>query len=354
MDQLQITDFAPARPPCSIAERDAANTVISRLRALGLRPNAEELRAPTSPTWVPLVRALLRVWAAAFLAAGLPLAAGILAAISIAGTIPSIAGLIRYVPLLGAISQNVVAVRKGSDPEARPLIVSAHLDTHPSAEAPMHRAQAALGMISGVVALIGALVGRPGITGSRWLAAFVAAEAVGTLAWLARRELAAPSDQPDDNTSGLLAITRLAELLVASGPAHSVWLVATGASTPGSFGIAAFLRRHNDLRDAWVVDIDALGTGEVVASPIHARLPYPGTPQVMSRAIAAAARASGDPLSIRRVRVSHSDARAALRRRRPAIALTGGLRPPAGGSGPDPANAERIARVVDRLARSEF
>ena len=218
----------------------------------------------------------------------------------------------------------------------------------------MHRAQAALGFISGVVALTGALVGRPGITGSRWLAAFVAAEAVATLAWLARRELAAPSKQPDDNTSGLLAITRLAELLVASDPAHSVWLVATGASTPGSFGMAAFLRRHKELRDAWIVDVDALGTGEVVASPIPARLPYPGTPQGMNRAIAAAARATGDPLSIRRVRVSHSDARAALRRRRPAIALTGGLRPPAGGSGPDPGNAERIARVVDRLARLDF
>jgi len=301
-----------------------------------------------------LVRALVRVWAAAFLAAGRPLVAGILAAISTLATAPGVAGLIRYVPLLGATSQNVVALRRGTDRKARPIIVTAHLDTHPTAESPMRRSHAALSTASGIVALIGAAVGRPGVTGSRWLAAIVAAEAVVTMAWLARRELRTPSKQPDDNTSGLIAIMRLAELLAASGPTHDVWLVATGAGTPGSFGITSFLRRHREVRNAWVVDIDALGTGEVVASPVHARFPNPGTPPVLSRTIAAAARASGDPLSIRRVRLSHSDARAALRKRRPAIALTGGLRSPAGVSGPDPANAERIARVIDRLARLDF
>jgi hypothetical protein len=294
------------------------------------------------------------VWAAAFLAAGWPLIAGILAAISTLATAPGVAGLIRYVPLLGATSQNVVALRRGTDRKARPIIVTAHLDTHPTAESPMRRSHAALSTASGIAALVGAAVGRPGITGSRWLAALVAAEAVATLVWLARRELRTPSTQPDDNTSGLIAIMRIADLLALSEPKHDVWLVATGAGTPGSFGVTSFLRRHRDIRDAWVVDIDALGSGEVVASPIHARLPHPGTPAILSRTIAAAARASGDPLAIRRVRLSHSDARAALRKRRPAIALTGGLHPPAGGSGPDPANAERIARVVDRLARSDF
>ena len=267
---------------------------------------------------------------------------------------PSVAGLIRYVPFLGAISQNVVALRRGTNHQARPIIVTAHLDTHPTAERPMRRAHVAAGTISGVVALMGAVIGGPGIAGSRWLAAFVAAEAVGTLGWLARRELTTPSKQPDDNTSGLIAIMRLAELLAVSEPKHDVWLVATGAGTPGSFGVTSFLRRHRDIRDAWVVDVDALGTGEVVASPIPARLPHPGTPPILSRTVAAAARASGDPLSIRRVRLSHSDARAALRKRQPAIALTGGLRPLAGGGGPDPANAERIARVIDRMARLDF
>jgi hypothetical protein len=69
-------------------------------------------------------------------------------------------------------------------------------------------------------------------------------------------------------------------------------------------------------------------------------------------AIAAAAKTSGDPLNVRRVRRPHSDARAALRLRTPAIALTGGLRPPAADThGPDTANAERVARVIDRLVR---
>jgi hypothetical protein len=130
-----------------------------------------------------------------------------------------------------------------------------------------------------------------------------------------------------------------------------VWIVAAGAGTPGSFGVSAFLRSRSETKGAWVVDIDALGTGEMIASPIAARFPFPGTPQVLSRALAGAARESGDPLSIRRVRRPHSGARAALRLRRPAIDLTGGLRPPAGARGPDLANAERAARIIERLAR---
>ncbi|MEX0874963.1 MAG: hypothetical protein WD646_06745 [Actinomycetota bacterium] len=348
---MQIAEFAPARPPCSVGEREAATTVAARLRGLGLRPKTQELRAPTSPTWAPLLRALFRVWGAAFLAAGWPLATGVLAGLSLAGGVPLVAGLIRFLPLLGAKTWNIAAMRRGTDPESRPLVVTAHLDTHSTAEAPMPRPHTALCAVSGLAALSGAIAGRPGVTGSRWLAAAIAAEAIGTLIWLARRELAIPSDQPDDNTSGLLALVRLADLLSASKPVHSVWIVAAGAGTPGSFGITAFLRSRPDLNNAWVVDIDALGTGEVIASSIHARFPHPGTPPALARAVALAARASGDPLSTRQVRRPHSGARAALRMRRSAIALTGGLRPPAGARGPDPANAERAARVVDRLAR---
>jgi hypothetical protein len=92
----------------------------------------------------------------------------------------------------------------------------------------------------------------------------------------------------------------------------------------------------------------------MVASPFSAHLSHPATPAKLVAAIAAAAKASGDPLSVRRVRRPHSDARAALRQKTAAIALTAGLRPPAAnGSGPDVANAERAARVIDRLVRVE-
>lgn len=351
MTTLAAGDLAASRPPCSVAERDAARSVAARLRRLGLRPRTIPARAPTSPTWTPLLRALCRVWAAAFLAAELPLGARILAALAIAAGIPAVGGLVRFVPLLGATTHNVITSRAGTDRSARPVVVTAHLDTHSTAGRPMTPAHVMLSAASGFVIFAAAIVGhRSG--GWRPLTAIVAAEAVLTLAWLARRELTTPSEVPDDNTSGLIALLRVAELVAESAPVHDVWIAATGAGTSGSYGLTALLRRRRELRHAWVIEVDALGSGEVVASPFLAQLAHPGTPEQLVKAIAAAAKESGDPLNVRRVRRPHSDARAALRMRTPAIALTGGLRQlAADDTGPDPANAERAARVIDRLVR---
>lgn len=350
---MLLIDLGASRPPCSVAEREIAEAVRRRLKACGLRPVVERVRAPTSPTWAPLLRALLRVWAAAFLAAGWPEATMGLAGAAIAAGIPGAAGLTRFVPLLGAASTNVVAVRRGTDRQARPLIVVAHLDTHGSGGAPLHPLHSLLAGASAWSALLAAWLGRPG--GSTWrvVAALVAAESVITLGRLAIDELATPAQPPDDNTSGVLGLIRAAELAAEAPVVRDVWLVGTGAGTSGSYGLTTFLRRRPELRDGWVIEIDALGSGEVVAAPFSARFPSPGTPAPLIRAVVAAARRSGDPLTVRRVRRPHSDARAALRKRTGAIVLTGGLRPPAGGHGPDPANAERAARVVDGLARSD-
>jgi hypothetical protein len=345
-------DLAPSRPPCSLAERDAARTVAARLRRSGFRPRTIPARAPTSPTWVPLLRALGRVWAAAFLAAAIPLGARILAASAIAAGVPALGGLVRFVPLLGATTHNVVAMRPGTDRAARPIVVTAHLDTHATAGRPMTRTHMFVSALSGWLIFAAAAAGRRS-GGWRLVTAMVATEAVLTLAWLARRELTTPSEVPDDNTSGLLTLLRVAELVAEAPPLHDVWIAATGAGTSGSYGLVGFLRRRRELRDAWVVDVDALGSGEVVASPFSPRLSHPGTPDELVDAIASAAKSSGDPMNVRRVRRPHSDARAALRLRTPAIALTAGLRPPAAADehGPDAANAERAARVIDRLAR---
>src|SRR5439155_16484424 len=101
----------------------------------------------------------------------------------------------------------------------------------------------------------------------------------------------------DDNTSGLMALARIADLTATTQPVCDVWLVASGAGTAGGCGISSFLRTRRDLRHAWVVEVDALGSGEVVASPVPPRFPHPGTPSVLVRALVAAAQSSGDPLS---------------------------------------------------------
>jgi len=349
---IALGNLAPSRPPCSKAERAAANVMGAALRRLGLHGRIEPVRAATSPTWVPLLRALLRVWAVALIAALRPTAAAVLSSIAIVGGLPAAAALVRFLPILGSMSQNVVARVAGTDRDARPIVVVAHLDTHPVAVAPMGRAHSAMGAVFGWLALAAALVGRPSEAPWRACIALVAVEALVTLTWLARRELALIGEMPDDNTSGLLALTRAAALVCQTPPVHDVWIVSTGAGTSGGHGVSAFLRSHGELRDAWVVDLDALGSGEVVASPLPARFPRPGTPPMLVRAVMAAAQATGDPLSVRRLRRAHSDARVALRARRGAITLTAGLRPPEPEAGPDAANAERVARVVDQLARA--
>jgi hypothetical protein len=309
------------------------------------------LRAPTSPTWVPLLRAVARLWAAAFLAAGWPVPATVLAGFAVIGGFPFVAGLVRFVPLLGARTVNVVARVRGTNDDARPIVCSAHLDTHPAAGAPMGRIHTSVAAASGWLVLALALTRRPWIGGWRPLAGLIAVEAIVSLVWLARRELRAPDYPPDDNTSGLLALVRLAQLLRTTAVPRDVWLVASGAGTSGSRGVTWFLRRRPGVRSGWVIEIDALGSGEVVASPFAARFPRPGTPTQLVRAVMSAAQENGDPLNVKRQRRAHSDARAALRLRVPAIAITAGLRPPAGGSEPDPANAERAARLVERVAR---
>ena len=344
---MTIDTLAPGRPPCSATEREAAQTLTETVGRLGLQPVIESVRSPTSPTWMPLLRTLGRVWAAAFLAAGFFVPARGLAALAVVGGVPAIAGAIRFLPLLGGATQNVAVRIRGSAPDARPLIVAAHMDTHPTNGAPLGGPHRLVAAASGLAALVASFGG----VSARATAGFVAAEGILTLAWLARRELAKPRLPPDDNTSGLMTLSRLAELAGQTRPARDVWLLATGAGTAGGFGMAAFLRTHRDLRHAWVVEVDALGSGEVVASPVPPRFPNPGTPSALVRAVAAAAQTSGDPLGIRRVRRPHSDARAALRYRTAAITLTAGIAHPAREPGPDPANAARVARVLLELAR---
>ena len=349
---IALPELATARPPCSSAERAGAESLQDSLSRIGVAAQIEALRAPTSPTWVPLLRALLRVWAVALVAAYRPVPAIVLAAVSVVAGMPALAALVRYLPLLGDNTQNVVARVAGTDANAPPTIVTAHIDTHPMAAMPMSKTRAALGAGLGLVTLAAAIVGRPDMVVWRAALAIVAVESLVTLTWLARRELARTNEMPDDNTSGLLALISLATLLAEHRPLREVWIVGSGAGTSGGHGVIALLRRYPQLRKGWLIEIDALGAGEVVASPFPARFPGPGTPSPLIRALVGASRETGDLLNVRSIRRSHSDARAALRLRTSAITLTGGVRHPAGERVPDAANAERAARVVDRLVRA--
>lgn len=347
---IAVDELLPSRPPCSRAERSAAAVVRASLRRLGIAARFEPVRAATSPSWAPLLLALARVWSVALLAAYRPVPALILAAVAVAGVLPPVGGLVRHIPLLGDWTQNVVAHVPGSDRRARPIVVVAHTDTHPTAADPA-RARTLLAAVMGALAMAAAVAERPGLPAWRLAIVIVALEGLVELMWLARRELTVLTEMPDDNTSGLMALLSAARLASKDQPARDLWLVATGAGTSGGHGAAALLRAHPELRSAWIIEIDALGSGEVVIAPLPSRFPRPGTPSALVRTLVAAARETGDPIAVRRVRRPHSDARVALRLRTAAITLTAGLRPPAGDPGPDSANAERAARVVDQAVR---
>ena len=349
---IRLGDLAPVRPPCSRAERAGAESIAAYVQSIGVPTQLETIRATTSPSWIPLMRALCRVWSVALLAAYRPVPSMALAALAVVGGWPVVVSVLRHIPLIGDVSQNVIGHIRGTDPDARPVIAVAHVDTHPLAGSPMGPVHTWAGTLLGWLALAASIAARPGLTLWRLSIVVIAVEALVTLGWLARRELRTTSDMPDDNTSGLLALLSAATLAARDRPPHDVWVVGTGAGTSGGQGITAFLRARPELRNAWVVEVDALGSGEVVAAPWPARVPRPGTPSSLVRAVELASHASGDPLSVRRVRRPHSDARAALRRRVAAITLTAGLRPPAGEPGPDSANAERVALIIDRLARA--
>lgn len=359
---MDVAHLASRRPPCSPSEGNAAASVARALADLGLEPRLERFRAPTSAGWVHLFGALFRLSAAALILAtvegGAIALAGAAFLISMAPQAAS--ALVARLPAVGGPSVNVVARVRG-DPaiDDPPLVVVAHLDTHANAGAPLsppHRAIA--GLVSWGLALAAGL--SAGGIGGGGAAVLLAIEPALTIVWLARQELTG-DPEPDDNDSGLAALTRTAELLLAARPARDIWLVATGAATSGNWGVAAFLRSHPDVaRLAWLVELDSLGTAEIVARPARQRLPRATTPQALVRAVAGAAIDTGDPIDIRRVRRPHSDADAAFARRTPALTLTAGLGPVPGvpvdeflsADRFDVANVERAARILDRLART--
>jgi hypothetical protein len=121
----------------------------------------------------------------------------------------------------------------------------------------------------------------------------------------------------------------------------------------GGAGMSAFLATHRGTaKRAWIVELDALGDGELVLSPARRRVPSSSTPAACVRAVAGAAIDSGDVIDVRRRRRPHSDAAVAFRRGTAALTITAGLRASAASEHGEGANAERAARIVARLART--
>lgn len=354
---MDVEQLPLPRPPGSAGESRAANAIRRRLTEAGVTAHVERFRAPTSPSWVPLLGAALRLAAAALLVGGLGGPAAVLAAIAVVASIfpHAVAWVLKRVPGIGAASCNVVAHVPGApDVVDPPLVVVAHLDAHPTAGEPLRRPHTAIAGLVGLGLLAIALASLGSDADPQGFLALLALEPAATLIWLAHQELVATEGlEPDDNASGLAALVRIGDLLGDERPSRHVWLVATGSGTAGSGGLRALFRMHRDIAKlAWVIEVDALGSAELVVTPGRRRFPRMTTPPAVLRAIAGAAIDSGDLIDIRRVPRPHSDANAATGLGVPALTLTGGQNALGPAPNPDAANAERAARIVDRLART--
>lgn len=345
------------RPPGSAGEAAAAAFVHRRLRSAGVDAEVETFRAPSSPSWVPLIAGALRLAAAALLVAGLAEASAAAAGVSLVASVwpRRVAVVVHRLPGLGAESRNVIASTPGEpDVVDPPLVVVAHLDAHPTSGAPITRPHALITVLVSAVLLALALVSLDAADDPSGLLALLAIEPAATLAWIAHRELVSTEGLTrDDNASGLATLVRIAELMIDERPRRTVWIVATGAATVGGAGMRRFLRTHRDLaRSAWVIELDALGASELVLTAGRRRFPRAATPPPVLRAVVGAAIDTGDLIDVRRVIRPHSDADAATASGVAALTLTGGPNTLGAPDAPDAANTERAARIVDQVART--
>ncbi|HVE90887.1 MAG TPA: hypothetical protein VNE62_01100 [Actinomycetota bacterium] len=352
MKRPATPEFPFPRPPCSEAERTAGRLFAKGLGEAGVVPREQELRAPTSPLWLHLVAALLRLVAAGLVIGGFPTKAAPVALVALVvglpGSSPGRTRLLSKIPGLGGTTVNVIGQIPGrGEPGLPPLVVCCHLDSHPTGGRALSRPAGIAALASGAGLLVLTIVaGTLGTDVNRAAGALFATLALASIAQLSAREGSRKS--AGGGSEALVALLRLAALAAKRPPSRDLWLLATGAATSGSAGMSDFLVRHRDLaRTAWVLELDGIGSGELVAVPASTRFPRRRAHPAFVRALAGAAMDCGDPLDLETRGRTHGDARTALAAGLPAATLTS--RP---GDARDTDAVQRAARIAHVLSRT--
>lgn len=326
------------RPACSQREAKACEVVTAALNDAGVDAVVQNVsQAMTSPVWIALIAAALRLIASALVASSL-LSSAIFASIialllSIPGQAFARSRMLRLPPLASSTRNVVARVEAKAPTHQPPLIVAASLDSHPSAATSASWPSIA-SFFFGAVLVVAAFYG------TRWLAAIVAVEAALTLARLARMEL---SHEVPDSTNALQCLIRTAEKLSEQAPDRTVWLVAVGAGTAHGGGLSHFLDTHPDVaRAAWLVSLTSIRTDDPVAFGHRTWLPPHRTHPATIRAVSGAALEVGHPVDTATKSRPDPIAMLATTRNISAISLACG--------GQD--SVEASAAVVDSLART--
>lgn len=285
-------------------EAAAADYVASRLAELGLPVERYEFQAVVSQNAFPLavdLVALLAVVLYPLDGAALRWIAAVLALIApllLWGAITHSDSPLR--PFLPRVtSRNVVARLKPTDTPYRRVVILAHLDTNRCRLAwqsatvrllePLTWLTLAVLTLMGVLYLFGAILDGPWWVW--WASLLPAGYVLGTVVTLWRDERTPFSPGAHDNASGMAVALEVASRLAACPLRHTeVWPAFTGAEETDHRGLKTLLRRH-DLRQALFLDLEGVGSGDIVYLTRHGLCwSYRPDPELLALAERVAAR----------------------------------------------------------------
>lgn len=276
------------------AEARAASWVCDQLRAVGLSPEEGRFKAVADMNWFPISAALLSLsgtlsypWAAwlAFLLAG---AAGPLLWVAITRADSPL-----WFVLPRVRSQNVIARRTPRGRVERRVVLLSHLDTNRCRLAwragktrTVRLGSLATLMIYGLNGLLYLLGAASGWHWPYWASLPGGAYALATLLILLA-ELRRPySPGANDNGSAVAVNLELAARLIEEPLQRTeVWSVFTGAEEVDHRGLKLLLKEHEVLREAWFIDLEGVGAGELCYL-LEAGLIRPYRPEPHLRALA--------------------------------------------------------------------
>ena len=266
-----LADFA-GRTAGTDSERRAAMHLRERLRRMGREAELEAVEVRPRFGLTHTLHALLAIVGSVVAVsspttgAALVLAAGVLVALDLTGTV----AITRRLTGRRA-SQNVFSPEDGG--RAGTLILVAHYDI--GRDAPAFRLARRV-LRSPWAVLLGAIAA---LLVCVWLRALglegnvlTAVQFVPTVLLillvpaLADLELSNAADGEADNAAGVATVLALAEDLVGTLRSFDVWVLLTGSQKPFAAGMGAWLRQHRselDRERAAVINVDGVGSGPV-------------------------------------------------------------------------------------------
>jgi len=277
------------RAPGSNGERSAARFVEKEVRSLGLEPEVQSFRAPTTTAWSELlVHAIPLLGVAVF-----PLNSHASFVLVFPGFLFFLLEYYGRSPFIWMQahrrSENVISRLKPAREERRKLVVIAHLDTPRTA---FYRGPAFLWMIRSAflldfacmaalfmlsaVAYAGFLLSMESETlDFIWYVSLIIS-IVPALAFIALLAKALGSSTPggNDNASGVAVLLELVRTYHRRQPLFTeLWLVWTGGADASGAGVKRLLRRYRrELRGAYFVVMDGVGRGFPVCYRREGRL----------------------------------------------------------------------------------